>query len=74
MARPALVYSALVTELSPRRIWLIGSMGSGKTVVGGALDEQLGWPLLDNDVELEATEGRSLTDLAEDGPEALHRA
>jgi shikimate kinase len=62
-----------VTELTTRRIWLVGSMGSGKTVVGRALEHQLGWPLLDNDLELEATEGRSLTDLAEDGPEALHR-
>ena len=59
-------------ELTPRRIWLVGSMGSGKTVVGGALAGQLGWPLLDNDDELESHEGRSLSDLADDGPEALH--
>jgi shikimate kinase len=61
-----------VIELTPRRIWLVGSMGSGKTAVGLALAGRLGWRLLDNDRELEATEGRSLTDLAEDGPEALH--
>ena len=60
-------------ELSPRRIWLVGSMGSGKTAVGAALAERLGWPLLDNDEELESHEGRSLTDLADDGPDALHR-
>lgn len=65
--------TGVVTELTHRRIWLIGSMGAGKTAVGSALATVLGWPLLDNDHELEGYEGRSLTDLAVDGPEALHR-
>jgi shikimate kinase len=55
------------------RVWLIGSMGSGKTSVGAALVDMLdGWRLLDNDAELEAFEGRSAVDLAEHGAGVLH--
>ncbi len=55
------------------RVWLIGSMGSGKSSVGAALVDLLdGWRLLDNDVELAAFEGRSTVDLAQEGPDSLH--
>ncbi len=48
-------------------------MGSGKSAVGVALAAALGWPLIDNDDELLAHEGRPLLQLSEDGPEQLHR-
>jgi shikimate kinase len=48
-------------------------MGSGKTAVGSALATILGWPLVDNDQDLRAREGRGLLELAEAGPEELHR-
>lgn len=47
-------------------------MGAGKTAVGAALAEILGWPLLDNDAELTRRTGRTLTDLARAGWDALH--
>ena len=48
-------------------------MGSGKTAVGSALADLLGWPLIDNDHELLAHEGKALLELSEDGPDQLHR-
>lgn len=56
----------------PRRVWLIGSMGAGKTAVGAALAEVLGWPLLDNDSELLRRTGQSVSELAGAGWDALH--
>ncbi len=54
------------------RIWLIGSMGAGKSVVGAAVANQLGWPLLDNDAELEQATGSTTPELSAQGPAALH--
>jgi shikimate kinase len=41
-------------------IFLIGYRGSGKTTVAAALAEQLGWPWVDADVELERRAGQSI--------------
>ena len=57
----------------PRRVWLIGSMGAGKSAVGSALSALMGWPLLDNDAELSRQTGHSLTELADLGPDPLHQ-
>ena len=35
-----------------RHVVLVGLMGSGKTTVGRLVARRLGWPLVDNDVEL----------------------
>jgi len=56
----------------PVRIWLIGSMGAGKTSVGLELADMIGWDLLDNDALLTKMTGSSLTDLAVSGEEHLH--
>jgi shikimate kinase len=56
------------------RIWLIGSMGAGKTAVGGELARRLGCDLLDNDTELLRQTGQSLTELAELGWDPLHQS
>lgn len=55
------------------RLLLVGLMGSGKTSVAHALFDRLGWPVVDNDVALAAGTGRTVTQLARWGPDALHR-
>ena len=57
------------------RILLVGMMGSGKTTVGRALSDLLGWRYVDNDQMLEQAVGRSTRDVQEhDGEQALRRA
>lgn len=46
-------------------IYLVGFMGSGKTTVGRLLAERLGWSFADLDEEIEAAEGRSISDIFE---------
>jgi shikimate kinase len=59
----------------PERIVLLGLMGSGKTTLGTALAASLGWPMLDSDVQLQRSTGRSAREIREvDGTEALHAA
>jgi shikimate kinase len=63
-----------VTE-RPKRIVLVGMMGSGKSTVGRALAEGLGWPLLDNDALVRETMGRGGPEIFRSGGEgALHEA
>jgi shikimate kinase len=57
----------------PRRVWLIGSMGAGKTAVGRELATRLGCDLFDNDTELLRQTGQSLTKLADRGWNSLHQ-
>ena len=47
------------------RVLLLGLMGVGKTRVGEALASQLGWPYLDNDVEVTRRVGLSKAALVE---------
>ncbi len=44
----------------PRKIWLVGFMGSGKTTVGRALAGLLGLPFFDLDERIEMTSGRTI--------------
>jgi shikimate kinase len=44
-------------------IWLIGLMGSGKSAVGAALAERTGRPFYDVDARVEASYGRSVSDI-----------
>lgn len=54
---------------------LIGLMGVGKTTVGRRVAERLERPLVDSDLHIEATTGRTVKQiLAEDGLEALRQA
>jgi shikimate kinase len=53
-------------------LFLIGYRGSGKTTVAAALAEQLGWPWVDADAELERRAGKSIRQIfAEDGEAAF---
>ena len=52
-----------------RSIVLIGYRGAGKTAVGRALADRLGWPLVDTDALVETRAGRSIADIFADAGE-----
>lgn len=54
-------------------IFLIGYRGSGKTAVAAALSEQLGWPWLDADAELERRAGKTIKQIFAEGGETTFR-
>lgn len=60
-----------------RSILLVGMMGSGKSVVGRALADRLGWELVDTDREIEQRAGVSISEIfrrdGEDGFRSLER-
>ncbi|MDQ6840006.1 MAG: shikimate kinase [Actinomycetota bacterium] len=45
------------------RILLIGMMGAGKSTVGSALGERLGWPYLDSDQEIVRRRGLTVPEI-----------
>ena len=58
---------------SPRRVFLVGLMGAGKSTVGEALAQLLACPHLDNDLLLLADAGATAEALSiTSGAEALH--
>jgi shikimate kinase len=54
-------------------IYLTGFMGSGKTTVGRALADELGWMFVDLDEEIEAREKRTIAEIFEAHGEAMFR-
>lgn len=56
------------------RVVLIGPMGAGKTTVAALLGEAWGVPVRDTDADVEAAEGRSVSDIFVDSGEAHFRA
>jgi shikimate kinase len=54
----------LKLKLTPG-LWLVGFMGSGKSTVGKALAERLGWAFRDLDSEIEAAEGTTISRIFE---------
>jgi shikimate kinase len=56
-----------------RTIVLIGLMGSGKSSVGALLAERTGLRLVDVDLEILASTGRTVRELWEEGGEAAYR-
>ncbi len=50
---------------TPARIALLGLRGAGKSSVGAALGERLGWPLIELDAEIERRSGLSLEQIFE---------
>ncbi len=67
---PAMI---LKLKLTPA-IYLVGFMGCGKSTVGRALAEELGWPFFDLDEEIEKHAGASITSIFSDRGEAAFRA
>jgi shikimate kinase len=57
----------------PRRVLLIGMMGSGKSTTGRLLATRLGWPYLDTDEQVQARTGRSVPQIIEESGEAAFR-
>jgi len=58
---------------NPGNIYLIGMMGSGKTVTGKALADVLGDAFVDLDAEIQAKEGRSIPEIFADSGELFFR-
>lgn len=55
-------------------IYLIGFMASGKTTIGKALADRLGWSFADIDEDIEAAEGRSIPEIFDTLGEPAFRA
>ena len=55
------------------RIYLIGFMGAGKTIVGRRLAKKLGWKFIDLDEEIERREHRAIADIFRDHGESHFR-
>lgn len=54
-------------------LYLVGFMASGKTTVGRALADHIGWPFADMDAEIEAREGRTIAEIFQAHGEARFR-
>jgi shikimate kinase len=54
-------------------LYLVGFMCSGKTTVGRALAEELGWCFVDIDSEIEAKQKKSIREIFEEQGEAAFR-
>lgn len=53
-------------------LYLVGFMGTGKTTVGRAVGQRLGFQVLDSDHEIERQQGKSIPDIfAQDGEPAF---
>ena len=56
------------------RVVLVGPMGAGKTTVAGLLATEWGVPARDTDADIEAVEGRPISEIFVDSGEAHFRA
>jgi shikimate kinase len=54
-------------------LYLVGFMASGKTTIGRALAQELGWPFIDIDTEIEAREGRPISQIFAERGESRFR-
>lgn len=54
-------------------LFLVGFMASGKSTVGRALAEEIGWPFVDIDAEIEQQQGQSISQLFSERGEAIFR-
>ncbi|MBL9206646.1 MAG: shikimate kinase [Opitutaceae bacterium] len=55
-------------------LYLVGFMGTGKTTIGRAVGQRLGFSVIDSDHEIERDAGRPVTELfAQDGEAAFRR-
>jgi shikimate kinase len=64
----------LLTQAIDRPIALVGMMGSGKSLVGRRLANQLGLPFIDSDTEVETAAGISIAEIFELAGETKFRS
>jgi shikimate kinase len=69
----ALVATTVARDAKPQAVVLIGFMGAGKSSVGRALAELLGWPFEDLDDRIERREQRRVADIFRDSGEPEFR-
>lgn len=62
------------SQAGPRRIVLVGFMGSGKTSIGARLAELIGWSFVDLDGLIEERTGRKIAAIFRDSGEPAFRA
>lgn len=69
---PMLRGEAHVMNPADVNLYLVGFMGTGKTTVGRAVGQKLGFQVLDSDHEIERQQGKSIPDIfAQDGEPAF---
>src|ERR1700742_1948963 len=54
-------------------LYLVGFMATGKTTVGRALADEIGWPFVDIDSEIEQREGKAISKIFSDHGEDAFR-
>ena len=54
-------------------LFLVGFMASGKSTVGRALADEIGWPFVDIDEEIERQQGQSIAQLFSERGESVFR-
>lgn len=54
-------------------LYLVGFMASGKSTIGRALAEHIGWPFVDIDTEIEARAGQSISEIFSQAGESAFR-
>ena len=59
--------------LPVKRVYIIGFMGSGKTIAGKNLASELKWNFVDLDHEIEKREGKAISDIFTDSGEEYFR-
>ncbi len=63
-----------MTPAARPRVVLVGPMGAGKTTVAGLVAERWGTTVRDTDQDIEAAEGRAISEIFVDDGEAYFRA
>jgi shikimate kinase len=72
--RREILEAAVVAELGPRSIVLVGMMGAGKSSVGRRLSQRIGIPFVDADAEIEKAAGMTIPEIFAIHGEADFRA
>ncbi len=54
-------------------LYLVGFMASGKSTIGRALAEHIGWPFVDIDTEIERRAGKPISEIFSEAGEAAFR-
>ena len=62
-----------MSEKTTQNIYLIGFMGCGKSYIGRQLAERLAYNFVDMDAYLESKEGKTISQIFQEGGEALFR-